>query len=196
MEYYLKHHGIMGQKWGKQNGPPYPLDSKDHSSAEKKAGWRQSLTRMKTQNIDGSLNNKGLKRYQVNEYGYMSKKGLRNFKKDDAKLTRKYSNKLLWVPNSKRAEIIQKYLQEKDSSTHRAVRKQKELEERYNISKAMLDELNKNGEKFVLTYKKEGGFTISAKDPANRKLQIKGSEIVNSMEDIMRLNPLDIYHHD
>lgn len=24
----LSHHGILGQKWGKKNGPPYPLDSK------------------------------------------------------------------------------------------------------------------------------------------------------------------------
>lgn len=23
---YLEHHGILGQKWGTQNGPPYPLD--------------------------------------------------------------------------------------------------------------------------------------------------------------------------
>lgn len=37
MEYYLKHHGIMGQKWGIKNGPPYPLDAEDHSAAEKKA---------------------------------------------------------------------------------------------------------------------------------------------------------------
>lgn len=34
----LKHHGIEGQKWGVQNGPPYPLDPEDHSAAEKKAG--------------------------------------------------------------------------------------------------------------------------------------------------------------
>lgn len=40
---YLKHHGILGQKWGKKNGPPYPLDASDHSSSEKKAGWRKSL---------------------------------------------------------------------------------------------------------------------------------------------------------
>lgn len=39
----LSHHGILGQKWGKQNGPPYPLDAKDHSASEKKAGWRKSL---------------------------------------------------------------------------------------------------------------------------------------------------------
>ena len=39
----LSHHGILGQRWGKQNGPPYPLDASDHSASEKKAGWRKSL---------------------------------------------------------------------------------------------------------------------------------------------------------
>ena len=43
---YLVHHGIKGQKWGVQNGPPYPLKEGSHSAAEKKAaesdtkGWR------------------------------------------------------------------------------------------------------------------------------------------------------------
>ena len=34
---YLEHFGILGQKHGQRNGPPYPLGSGDHSSAEKKA---------------------------------------------------------------------------------------------------------------------------------------------------------------
>lgn len=39
----LAHHGIKGMKWGKRNGPPYPLDPSDHSAAEKKAtGGRYS----------------------------------------------------------------------------------------------------------------------------------------------------------
>jgi hypothetical protein len=34
---YLEHHQILGGKWGKRNGPPYPLGKGDHSAAEKSA---------------------------------------------------------------------------------------------------------------------------------------------------------------
>lgn len=40
---FLMHHGILGMKWGKQNGPPYPLGSGDHSASERKAGYKKSL---------------------------------------------------------------------------------------------------------------------------------------------------------
>lgn len=33
----LFHHGILKQKWGVRNGPPYPLSGGDYSPAEKKA---------------------------------------------------------------------------------------------------------------------------------------------------------------
>lgn len=40
MTTYLVHHGILGQKWGKQNGPPYPLDGGDYTKAEKQKIYR------------------------------------------------------------------------------------------------------------------------------------------------------------
>ena len=54
----LMHHGILGQKWGKKNGPPYPLDVSDHSTSEKKAGWRKSLKEKRFQKeIDKAKHN-------------------------------------------------------------------------------------------------------------------------------------------
>lgn len=44
-EDYISHHGILGQKWGKRNGPPYPLGQEAHSASEKKAGWKKSLSK-------------------------------------------------------------------------------------------------------------------------------------------------------
>ena len=34
---YLVHHGILKQKWGVRNGPPYPLSGGDYSKSERKA---------------------------------------------------------------------------------------------------------------------------------------------------------------
>ncbi len=36
-QHFLMHHGIKGQKWGKRNGPPYPLKEGQKSAAEKEA---------------------------------------------------------------------------------------------------------------------------------------------------------------
>lgn len=53
---HLSHHGIEGQKWGKRNGPPYPLDYDAHSAAEKNSNPKSKLdnysdsTKKKTNN--------------------------------------------------------------------------------------------------------------------------------------------------
>ncbi len=42
---YLSHHGILGQKWGKKNGPPYPLSGGDYTTSEKKQLYKWKKTR-------------------------------------------------------------------------------------------------------------------------------------------------------
>lgn len=41
----LMHHGRKGQKWGKKNGPPYPLDYKDLSAEEVKQAKANAIAR-------------------------------------------------------------------------------------------------------------------------------------------------------
>ena len=40
MDNVLYHHGIRGQRWGKRNGPPYPLKPSAHSEREKRLNSR------------------------------------------------------------------------------------------------------------------------------------------------------------
>lgn len=56
----LYHHGIFGQKWGKRNGPPYPLKPGKHSAREKRLGWRKSLRKGQDSDVPEQKKSRGV----------------------------------------------------------------------------------------------------------------------------------------
>lgn len=93
---YLMHHGIKGQKWGIENGPPYPLNpSKDYSAAEKKLN--KAYVRLEENKSAGkSYRNT---RYGLKEKVYMDKKTAQALNKASKFLSKKMPNKAEDVPD-------------------------------------------------------------------------------------------------
>lgn len=86
---YLMHHGILGQKWGSKNGPPYPLDEGDHSAREKKAGWMKSLAKAAKDHKVKKQRKKALKKAQeARKEQLAEKKKEKAFAKDKEKILR------------------------------------------------------------------------------------------------------------
>lgn len=54
----IAHHGILGMRWGRLNGPPYPLGKGDHSAAEKSAAAKAGVKVGKSSG-KGSIENVG-----------------------------------------------------------------------------------------------------------------------------------------
>ena len=52
----MNHHGVLGQKHGVKNGPPYPLEEGDHSSSEDSAAKKAGIS-VGTSSGKGSLDN-------------------------------------------------------------------------------------------------------------------------------------------
>ena len=111
----LIHHGIDGQKWGIQNGPPYPLDQNDYSKSEKKA-LKQDLKWIKKN--EKKVYNKAYKesKKELDEYaGLLSQKyGLNK----NGKLSAAYVNNF----NKGMAALMNEKVEDISSPSGRAVR--------------------------------------------------------------------------
>lgn len=71
----LAHHGIRFQKWGKRNGPPYPLKDSQKSKAERKAEKsKQTMTDEELAKATERLKSETAYQKAVNEYLEAEKK--------------------------------------------------------------------------------------------------------------------------
>lgn len=70
---YLQHHGINGMRWGKKNGPPYPLGYSAHSSSEKSKNPKNV--------IDGKSNGESNTKKNTSSSSAIDFKGDKNYSK-------------------------------------------------------------------------------------------------------------------
>ena len=130
-ELYLMHHGILGQRWGKKNGPPYPLSAGAHSASEKKAGWRESLAE-----------NRYLKKQtkKLNNQDRLEVKATHKLNVTEGKIKRQVSKNLSNMLSGKQPDM-EKYRQLLDE---RRVNRM-DLEKAKNVTKNLLLEMSNKG---------------------------------------------------
>lgn len=102
----LSHHGIDGQKWGKRNGPPYPLDFEAHSAAEKRA-LKKDLKWIKKN--EKKIKSKAYKesKKELNEYAKLLSKqyGLNKNGKYSAFYINRFNRSMAELMNEKVSDI-------------------------------------------------------------------------------------------
>ena len=93
---YLSHHGILGQKWGKKSGPPYPLSEQQHTAVTRSAGSAQRFAALERGNGSAaSLHTSNSKKQgkiasAINKVTKMDVSNLKIKSKEDLKMARKY----------------------------------------------------------------------------------------------------------
>lgn len=85
---YLQHWGILGMKWGKRNGPPYPLSSSQMNASERRQKkLKDNVSKQEKKNkkvkemSDEELNSSINRMRKEREYQELSKSSITNGKK-------------------------------------------------------------------------------------------------------------------
>ena len=92
----MVHSGILGQKWGKRNGPPYPLSTQQHTSVTKSAGSAQRFAALERGGGSAaSLHTSNAKKQgkvagAINKVTKMDVSSLKIKSKEDLKTAKKY----------------------------------------------------------------------------------------------------------
>ena len=141
----LYHHGILGQKHGVRNGPPYPLDENDHSAREKKDGWEKSLGKRGESHHDSIYER------------YRNKKAKKRFEKNYKKITKIDKKKDAHTSLDEASSKTYTKMLDKAKVSDDELKKYKKLKDRYEKT---LDEMvyheddPDGGKKYLYKYNK------------------------------------------
>lgn len=128
----LCHHGILGMKWGKKNGPPYPLGASDHSASEKKAGWKKSLGGGRNESLYGKFKEKRQKKKQQKAHAKEVQRQMNQFQQNERDLLLLNSDY-----RDRQFELFQKY--NKAIKKNKIEKAQKFFDENEILNKKMSD---------------------------------------------------------
>ena len=113
-EEYLQHHGILGMRWGKRNGPPYPLEPSQMSAKERadndireysarvrvtKRKEREKIRRTKVKEREQIRQNKVDEKEQIRQNKVDEKEWARQNKVENLEATRQYQQGRKFVRN-------------------------------------------------------------------------------------------------
>lgn len=160
--YELYHHGILSQKWGRLNGPPYPLGRDNHSASEKKAGYKDSI---------------GMRKGSRNEERYArpgKKYGSGRFEKSDGTLTE----------TGKKGYCYRSVRVERNEDNDSYIVSKKNIETKLELKRRVLRDFeNQTDKQVVAAFAQAYGMTIKELESYLEKEDPEIQELVNESID-------------
>lgn len=132
----LYHHGILGMKWGKKNGPPYPLGEDQHSAAEKKAAKKAARKERTTLRKAKKAEKKAIKVQKKADKAEAKRQEI--LKKGDIKAVRKLKGN---ISNAEYTEVF-KRLENEQKLAEFDTKKKVATAKKINAAKSVISDIN------------------------------------------------------